>query len=92
MAEETKAPVATTETKAPETVNKTTVDSVVAEIATQSAENQKKGKENVKISLIDKFNVEFTKDFRLFKKGDSAEVSELAKEFYVKKGVAKVVK
>ena len=69
MAEETKAPVATTETKAPETVNKTTVDSVVAEIATQSAENQKKGKENVKISLIDKFNVEFTKDFRLFKKG-----------------------
>lgn len=69
-----------------------TVEDVVNEAAVQSAENKKKGSENVKISLTDKFNVEFTKDFRLFKKGDKAEVSELAKDFYIKNGVAKIVR
>ena len=69
-----------------------TVDAIVSTIAEQSTENKSKGKENVKISLTDKFNIEFTKDFKLFKKGDTATVSELAKDFYLKNNAAKIVK
>lgn len=81
------------ETKAPEkTKARKTLKDVVSGFADQSVENKAKGKDPVKLSLTDKFNLEFTQDYKAFKKGDSVEVSELAKEFYVQNGYAKVVK
>lgn len=68
------------------------LNAIIKDYGDQSAENKAKGKDPVKISLTEKYEVEFTADYGAFKKGDSAEVSELAKEFYVQNGVAKVVK
>lgn len=89
MAEENKnqAP----ETKAKKAAEKSLRD-VVAEFGKETEENKAKGKEPVKLSLTNKFKIEFVQDYVGFKKGDSAEVSELAKEFYVQNGHAKVLR
>ena len=56
----------------------------------QSKENLSKGGKEVVISLINKVNVEFTKDFGdHIKAGHTQEVSETAFEIYNKAGVVK---
>ena len=65
---------------------------VIDDLAKASKENKAKNKENVKVSLTERFDIEFTSDFVEFKKGNTASVSEIAKEYYVKNKVAKEVK
>ena len=62
---------------------------VVDSLAKASKENKSKNKENVKVSLTERFDIEFIADFGEFKKGDTASVSEIAKEYYVINKVAK---
>lgn len=66
-----------------------TLKDVVDSLAKASKENKSKNKENVKVSLTERFDIEFIADFGEFKKGDTASVSEVAKEYYVKNKVAK---
>lgn len=69
-----------------------TLKDVVDSFAKTSKENKSKNKENVKVSLTERFDIEFIADFGEFKKGDTASVSEIAKEYYVKNKVAKETK
>ena len=58
------------------------------EKAEKSKENIRNGGEAVTISLVNKVNVRFTKDFGAFiKKGHTQEVSETAYEIYNKENV-----
>lgn len=55
----------------------------------ETAENISKGGKEKTISLTDKINVEFIKDFGFFKKGHVQEVSAVAFEIYNDKKVVK---
>lgn len=56
----------------------------------ESAENRRKGGDDVKISLTNRTLVEFTSDFgKHLKKGDRMEISDQALAIYEKKGVVK---
>jgi len=58
------------------------------EQAAKTAENRSKGGEDVKISLTNKTNVRFTKDFgKHLKEGDEMEISDMALAIYEKAGV-----
>ena len=95
MSEENKNTTGAAEAKAaaaPKVKAPKSLSAIVKDYGDQSAENKAKGKDPVKVSLTDKFELEFTADYGAFKKGDTAEVSELAKEFYLQNGVAKIVK
>lgn len=69
-----------------------TLKDVVDGYARTSKENKGKNKENVKVSLTERHEIEFIEDFGEFKKGDSASVSEIAKDYYLKNKVAKELK
>lgn len=79
--------VAANETK--QNKGQVSLKDVIDDLAKISKENKSKNKENVKVSLTERFDIEFTTDFGEFKKGDTASVSELAKEYYIKNKVAK---
>lgn len=59
------------------------------EQAKKSAENRAKGGDDVKVNLVRKNNVRFTKDFgKHFKEGDEIEgISDVALAIYEKAGV-----
>ncbi|WP_314060172.1 hypothetical protein [Empedobacter brevis] len=62
-------------------------------IAKESKAKSEKGQENVRISLTDTYKVEIIKDGKYLKKGTVLKgVSALAKDAYIKKGIAKEVK
>lgn len=60
----------------------------IEQLAEKSKENRKNGGEDVKVSLTNRTNVRFTKNFgKHLKKGDEMEVSDLALQIYSDKGV-----
>lgn len=69
-----------------------TAKDIFLQIAEQSKENRKEGKENERISLTKKYNVEFTADFGSFQKGDVLNgISELAYRMYNANKVVKEI-
>lgn len=89
MAEETKAPAETAKAKTEEA--KAPVQEYFEEKGAESAQNIAKGGKEVSISLTNKNNVEFIKDYKGIKKGHVQEVSDVAFEIYKKAGVVKKV-
>lgn len=71
---------------------KKSLQAIINDKAEVSKENASKGKPEAKISLTDKFEIEFVKDFGYFQKGAVIEVSELARDYYIANEVAKEVK
>ena len=63
------------------------VEAHFEELGAKTRDNLSKGGNPVVINLVDKVNVQFTKDFGFMKKGHVQEVSETAYEIYKKAGV-----